>query len=87
MGLGVGRAAVAATAAGTEAVGPELRGLAFGLLNTAAQLGNALGLSWFVLLAAAVPAGEDAGLRIACATAAALAAAGGLAFAALQRRA
>ena len=64
----------------------ERQGLASGLLNTAAQLGNALGLSAFVLLAAAVPAGPDAGFRVACATAAATAVAGALAFGALQRR-
>ena len=86
MGLGVGCAAVAATTAGTEAADPERQGLASGLLNTAAQLGNALGLSAFVLLAAAVPAGPDAGFRVACATAAATAVAGALAFGALQRR-
>ena len=86
MGLGVGCAAVAATTAGTEAADPERQGLASGLLNTAAQLGNALGLSAFVLLAAAVPAGADAGFRVATATAAATAVAGALAFGALQRR-
>jgi MFS family permease len=87
MGLGVGCAAVAATSAGTEAVEPERRGLASGLLNTAAQLGNALGLSVFVVLAAAVPAGADAGFRVACATAAVVAAAGAVSFARLHRRA
>ena len=86
MGAGVGGAAVAATAAGTEGVEREQRGLASGLLNTAAQLGNALGLSAFVVLAAAAPGGADPGLRLACAAAAVLAAVGALAFAALHRR-
>jgi MFS family permease len=86
MGAGVGCAAVAATAAGTEAVERERRGLASGLLNTAAQLGNALGLSAFVVLAAAAPGGADAGLRLACVTAAVVAGGGALAFAALHRR-
>ena len=86
MGLGVGCAAVGSTAAGTESVEPDRQGLVSGLLNTAAQLGNALGLSAFVLLAAAVPGGAAAGFRLACATAAATAVAGAAAFVALQRR-
>ena len=86
MGVGVGCAAVAATASGTDAVEPERRGLASGLLNTAAQLGNALGLSVFVVLAAAVPAGADAGFRVARAIAAVVAATGAASFARLQRR-
>jgi predicted MFS family arabinose efflux permease len=86
MGLGVGCAAVAATTAGTEAAEPERQGLASGLVNTAAQLGNALGLSAFVLLAAAVPGPAAAGFRVACASAAAVAVAGALAFRALHRR-
>ena len=80
MGLGVGCAAVASTAAGTEAVEPDRRGVVSGLLNTAAQLGNALGLSAFVLLAAAVPGPPATGFRVACAAAALVAAAGALAF-------
>ena len=86
MGLGVGCAALASTAAGTEAVEPGRQGLVSGLLNTAAQLGNALGLSAFVLLAAAVPGAPPAGFRVACATAALTAVAGALAFRALHRR-
>jgi MFS family permease len=87
MGAGVGCAAVAATAAGTEAVERERRGLAAGLLNTAAQIGNALGLSAFVVLAAvSAPARPDAGLRLGCVAAAGVAAAAALMFAVLQRR-
>ena len=86
MGLGVGCAAVASTAAGTESVVPDRHGLVSGLLNTAAQLGNALGLSAFVLLAAAVPGSPVQGFRVACATAALTAVAGAIAFRALHRR-
>jgi MFS family permease len=73
IGAGVGCAALGSTAAGTEAVERDRQGLASGLLNTAAQLGNALGLAVFVLLAAGV-GGHD-GFRAAFA-AGALAAAG-----------
>ena len=53
IGAGIGAASLASTEAGTAAAGDERQGLASGLLNTAAQLGNALGLAVFVLLAAA----------------------------------
>ena len=86
MGVGVGCAAVAATQAGTAAAGEGRGGLVSGLLNTAAQLGNALGVSAFVLLAAAVPGSPAAGMRVACAAGAAAALAGAAAFAVLQRR-
>ena len=86
MGLGVGCAAVAATQAGTASVGEGRGGLVSGLLNTAAQLGNALGVSAFVLLAAAVPGPPAAGMQVACAAGAAAALAGAVAFAVLQRR-
>lgn len=85
MGAGVGCAAVASTAAGTAAAGEDRQGLVSGLLNTAAQLGNALGLALFVLIAAAVPAGPAAGFRVACAAGALVAAAGALAFQRLHR--
>ncbi|SFW81440.1 MFS transporter [Amycolatopsis australiensis] len=42
-GAGLGGASVAATHAGTEVVGDEHRGIASGLLNTAPQLGSAIG--------------------------------------------
>jgi MFS family permease len=51
MGGGLGVASVASTAAGTR--GAERPGLASGLLNTAAQLGSALGLALLVAPAAA----------------------------------
>jgi MFS family permease len=86
MGLGVGCGAVAATEAGTAAAGEERAGLASGLLNTAAQLGNAIGVSAFVVLAAAVPGSPAAGFRVACVAGALAAVAGTLAFRALHRR-
>jgi MFS family permease len=68
IGAGIGCAALGATAAGTGAVETGRQGLASGLLNTAAQLGNALGPAACVLLSEAVS------LRAAFAAAAALAA-------------
>ena len=53
IGAGIGWASLASTEAGTSAAGAERQGLASGLLNTAAQLGNALGIAVFVLLAGA----------------------------------
>jgi MFS family permease len=87
MGLGVGCGAVAATEAGTAGAGEERGGLVSGLLNTAAQLGNALGVSAFVVLAAAVPGEPAAGFRVACVAGALAAIAGALGFAVLHRRA
>ena len=52
-GLGLGCASVAATTAGTSAVGAEQQGLASGLLNSATQIGTALGIAVLVTLAAA----------------------------------
>jgi MFS family permease len=52
MGSGLGLASVASTAAGTSAAG-ERQGLGSGLLNSAAQIGTALGLAVLVPLAAA----------------------------------
>jgi len=73
IGAGIGAAALGSTAAGTGAVDEDRQGLASGLLNTAAQLGNALGPAACVLLSAAV--GGVAGFRTACAAAALAAAA------------
>jgi MFS family permease len=53
MGAGLGAASVASTHAGTEAVEPERRGLASGVLNSSAQLGTAVGLAVLTPLAAA----------------------------------
>jgi EmrB/QacA subfamily drug resistance transporter len=52
-GLGLGCAAVASTAAGTAAAGAREQGMASGLLNTAAQIGTAVGIAALVTLAAA----------------------------------
>lgn len=52
-GLGLGCASVASTARGTSAVEEGRRGLASGLMNTAAQVGTALGLAALLTLAAA----------------------------------
>lgn len=52
-GLGLGCASVASTARGTSAVEEGKRGLASGLMNTAAQVGTALGLAALLTLAAA----------------------------------
>lgn len=49
-GLGIGISSVAATTIGTD-VSDELKGAAAGVLNTAAQLGTALGVSAGVLVA------------------------------------
>jgi len=81
-GLGLGCAAVAATAAGTGAVPAPERGLASGLVNTGTQLGTAIGVALLVTLA-----GDDVpGLRSGYVGAAALAAAGALGLGALLRR-
>ena len=53
LGLGLGCVAVAATGVGTSAAGGEEQGLASGLLNTAAQIGTALGVAALVTLAVA----------------------------------
>jgi MFS family permease len=55
MGLGLGCASVASTAAGTAAAGAAREGVASALLNTAAQVGTALGVA--VLLSVAAAAG------------------------------
>ena len=52
-GFSLGCSAVAATTHGTSAVEEDERGLASGLLNSAAQVGTALGLAVFFTLAAA----------------------------------
>jgi EmrB/QacA subfamily drug resistance transporter len=59
LGLGLGAASVASTAAGTAAAGPAREGVASGLLNTAAQVGTALGVA--VVLSVAAAAGQGAG--------------------------
>lgn len=53
MGVGLGCASVASTTAGTAAAGRAREGVASGLLNTAAQVGAALGVAALLSLAAA----------------------------------
>lgn len=72
-GLGLGAAAVAATSLGTH-VEDDLTGSATGLLNTAAQLGTALGVAALVTIASI--AGQPTGTAIAWAVGATIAAAG-----------
>jgi len=57
MGTGLGLASVASTAAGTSAAGTR-QGLGSGLLNSAAQVGTALGLAVLIPLAAHLGAGD-----------------------------
>lgn len=71
-GLGIGIASVAATNLGAAAVPEADRGTAAGLLNTAAQVGTALGIAALVLAAGA------SGDRLAFAAASALAGFGAL---------
>lgn len=85
MGLGLGVASVASTAVGTAAAPSADRGVTGGVLNSAAQLGTALGLALLVPLAGR---GDDvlAGLRLGWVGAAVLAAVGLLAAATLPRQ-
>jgi MFS family permease len=81
-GAGLGLSSVAATTLGTTV--PEvLRGTASGIINTAAQLGTAVGIAALLLIADATTGAPGPGTGapvIAWAAAAALAAAGALAF-------
>jgi MFS family permease len=83
-GLGLGMAAVVATSLGTSGAAADGRGLAAGLINTAAQLGTAMSIALLLPLAAA--AGDTVtGVRLAFAVSAAIAAAGGVATLALLK--
>ena len=82
-GAGIGLSSVAATGLGTD-VGPRWRGGASGIVNTAAQLGTAVGVAVLLLVAAAtsgVPAAGSGPPRVALALAAVVAAAGAARFA------
>ena len=83
-GLGLGVAAVTATTLGTSGTAEATRGFAAGLINTATQLGTALSIALLVPLAAA-PSDPIAGLRLAVAGTAVLAAAGGAAVLIIAR--
>jgi MFS family permease len=82
-GMGIGLSSVAATGLGTD-VDLRWRGTASGVINTAAQLGTAVGIAALLLIAAAttgVPAKGTGPPFAAWATGAAVAAAGALRFA------
>ena len=81
-GAGLGLSSVAATTLGTT-VPDVLRGTASGIINTAAQLGTAVGIAALLLIADATTGAPGPGTGapvIAWAAAAAIAAAGALAF-------
>ena len=85
MGLGLGTASVASTAAGTSEVAAEERGVAAGLLNSSAQLGSALGLAVTApLVATAAPM---TGYRVGFAAAALIGVAGAVSALTVPRRA
>jgi len=82
-GAGIGLSSVAATGLGTD-VEPRWRGGASGIINTAAQLGTAVGIATLLLVAAATggtPAPDTPPPRVAWAVAALAAAAGAAWFA------
>jgi MFS family permease len=79
MGLGLGAASVASTQTGTDAADPAYRGVASGLLNSAAQVGTAVGVALLLPLAAAIGLDTMTGYRIGWIGAGAIALAGALA--------
>jgi MFS family permease len=82
-GLGIGLSSVAANSLGTD-VDPVWRGGASGIINTAAQLGAAMGIAVLLLIAAATSGTPAPGIpppRVAWAVAAVAAAAGAIRFA------
>jgi MFS family permease len=85
-GTGIGLSSVAATGLGTD-VAPRWRGGASGIINTAAQLGTAVGIAALILVAAAtggIPAQGTSPPRIAWGVAVLAAAAGAVRFAAAR---
>ena len=85
-GFGIGIASVAATTLGASAVAEADLGSAAGLLNTAAQVGTALGIASLVLIAGATHS-ATAGHRLGFTAASALAAFGAVCLVALLRAA
>jgi MFS family permease len=86
-GFGIGLSSVAATSLGTD-VSEDDRATASGIVNTAAQLGTAIGVAAVLLVAAAstgVPSAGTGAPSVAWAVAAALAAAGAATYAVLGR--
>jgi MFS family permease len=55
IGIGIGTASVASTQTGTDAADPAYRGVVSGVLNSAAQVGTAIGVALLVPIAAAWP--------------------------------
>jgi MFS family permease len=86
-GVGIGLSSVAATSLGTDVVEQD-RAAASGLINTASQLGTAIGVAVILLIAAVTtgtPARDTSAPTIAWAIAAIATAAGAAAFIALRR--
>jgi MFS family permease len=79
IGVGLGMASVASTQTGTDAADSAYRGVASGVLNSAAQVGTAVGVAFLLPLAAAVGLNTMTGYRIGFIGAGAIAAAGILA--------
>ena len=79
MGAGLGLASVASTEVGTMAAAPADRGAASGVLNSAAQVGTALGLAVLVPLASSVGGAVMDGYHVAFLGAGLVALLGGLA--------
>jgi EmrB/QacA subfamily drug resistance transporter len=78
IGAGLGAASVASTQTGTDAADPAYRGVASGVLNSAAQVGTAVGVALLVPLAAAAGPAVMTGYRIGFLGACAIALAGAL---------
>jgi MFS family permease len=88
-GAGIGLSSVAATGLGTS-VAPAARGTASGILNTAAQVGTAVGIAVLLLIATVTTGAPERGSGVpapAWATAAAVALAGAAFYAVRGRRA
>jgi len=79
MGAGLGVASVASTQTGTEAADPGYRGVASGVLNSAAQIGTAVGVALLLPLAASAGLDTIAGYHIGFVSAGAIALAGAFA--------
>ena len=78
MGAGLGIASVASTQTGTDAADPAYRGVASGVLNSAAQVGTAVGVALLLRLATAVGLDTMAGYRTGFVGAGAIAVAGAI---------
>jgi MFS family permease len=78
IGAGLGTASVASTQTGTDAANPAYRGVASGVLNSAAQVGTATGVALLVPLVAATASSAMTGYRIGFLGACAIALGGGI---------